>query len=194
MKSIVELSRSDKRKLRIWIPRETDAGMRTRMSMILHLSKGKAVAEVAESLHVARSTVYRVADRFRQWGWIGLADAREDNGSPGVDAMFLLHLRGVVAGTPQDYGWARPTWTQELLREVLAQRTGRRVSQATMSRCLKAIGARLVAVATRIAATSATHSVVFSIALVWPASGCRPRVPWGSRKPVVFNEGLVADS
>jgi transposase len=143
MKSIVELSRSDKRKLRIWIQRETDAGMRTRMSMILHLSKGKAVADVAESLHVARSTVYRVADRFRQWGWIGLADAREDNGSAGVDAMFLLHLRLAVAGTPQSYGWARPTWTQELLCEVLAERTGRRVSQATISRCLEAIGARL---------------------------------------------------
>lgn len=143
MKSIVELSRSDKRKLRIWIRREADAGMRTRMSIILHLSKGKAVTEVAESLHVARSTVYRVADRFRRWGWIGLADAREDNGSPGVDAMFLLHLRLVVAGTPQNHGWARPTWTQELLCEVLAQRTGRRVSQATMSRCLKTIGARL---------------------------------------------------
>lgn len=143
MNSIVELSRSDKRKLRIWIQRERDAGIRTRMSMILHLSKGKAVAEVADSLHVARSTVYRVTGRFRQWGWIGLADAREDNGSPGVDAMFLLHLRLAVAGTPQDHGWARPTWTQELLCEVLAQRTGRCVSQATISRCLKAIGARL---------------------------------------------------
>ena len=143
MNRTVELSRSDKRKLRIWIRRETDAGMRTRMSMILHLSKGKAVAEVAESLHVARSTVYRVAERFRHWGWLGLADGREDNGSPGVGAMFLLHLRLAVASTPQSYGWARPTWTQELLCEVLAEATGRRVSQATISRCLKAIGARL---------------------------------------------------
>ena len=69
MNSIVELSRSDKRKLRIWIRRETDAGTRTRMLMLLQVSKRKSVAEVAENLHVARSTVYRLVDRFRQWGW-----------------------------------------------------------------------------------------------------------------------------
>jgi transposase len=48
-----------------------------------------------------------------------------------------------VAGSPQDYGWARPTWTQELLCLVMQQQTGQAVSQPTMSRCLKAIGARL---------------------------------------------------
>lgn len=143
MNSIVELSRSDKRKLRVWIPREKDAGVRTRMSIILHLSKGKPAAQVAEGLHVARSTVYRVADRFRVWGWKALADRREDNGAPGVGEMFLLELRSAVALTPQDYERARPTWTQELLCEVMEERTGPRVSQATMSRCLKAIGARL---------------------------------------------------
>jgi transposase len=92
---------------------------------------------------VARSTVYRVAERFRVWGWKALADRREDNGGPGVGEMFLLELRSAVALTPQDYGRARPSWTQELLCEVMEARTGRRVSQATMSRCLKAIGARL---------------------------------------------------
>ena len=143
MNSIVELSRSNKRKLRIWIPREKDAGVRTRMSIILHLSKGKPAAQVAQGLHLARSTVYRVADRFRVRGWKALADRREDNGAPGVDAMFLLELRAAVAGIPQDFGRARPTWTQELLCEVMEERTSRRVSQATMSRCLKTIGARL---------------------------------------------------
>jgi transposase len=143
MKSIVELSRSDKRKLRVWIPREKDAGVRTRMSIILHLSKGQSATAVADGLHVARSTVYRVAERFRVWGWKALADQREDNGGPGVGEMFLLELRSAVALRPQDYGRARPSWTQELLCEVMEERTGRRVSQATMSRCLKAIGARL---------------------------------------------------
>jgi transposase len=138
-----ELSRSEKRKLRIWIKRETDAGMRTRMLMLLQVSKGNPVAEVAEALQVARSTVYRVLDRFRERGWSGLADRREENGRTGVDEMFLLQLRKAVAGSPQDYGWSRPTWTQELLCEVMAECTGLRVSQATMSRLLKKLGARL---------------------------------------------------
>lgn len=137
------LSRWEKRRLRIWIQREVDAGMRTRMLILLQVSKGKPVTDVAESLHVARSTIYRLADRFRRCGWPALADRREENGRTGVDEMFVLQLRQAVAGSPQDYGWARPTWTQELLCEVLAERTGVRVGQATMSRQLRNIGARL---------------------------------------------------
>lgn len=138
-----ELSRSEKRKLRIWIRRESDAGIRTRMLMLLQVSKGKPVVEVADALHVARSTVYRLLNRFREHGWSALADRREENGRTGVDEMFLLQLRKAVARSPQDYGWARPTWTQELLCEVMAECTGLRVSQATMSRLLKTVGARL---------------------------------------------------
>lgn len=143
MPIMIDLSRAEKRQLRIWIQRERDAGLRTRMSILLHLARGRPATQVAESLHLARSTVYRVAERFRTAGFAGLADRREDNGRPGVDESFLLILRQVVAGSPQDYGWARPTWTQELLCVVLARQTGLRVSQPTMSRCLKAIGARL---------------------------------------------------
>jgi transposase len=138
-----ELSRYEKRRLRIWIRREKDAGTRTRMLMLLQVSKGKPVAVVAEALDVARSTVYRLLRRFRDQGWPGLADRREENGRTGVGEMFLLQLRKAVFGSPQDYGWSRPTWTQELLCEVMAECTGVRVSQATMSRLLKQIGARL---------------------------------------------------
>ena len=143
MPIIIDLSRAEKRRLRIWIRRETDAGLRTRMSIILHLAVGWAAADVAASLHLARSTVYRVAQRFGECGWAGLADRREDNGVSAVDDFFLLVLRQVVAGSPRDYGWARPTWTQELLCLVMRALADRAVSQPTMSRCLKAIGARL---------------------------------------------------
>src|SRR5580765_8950610 len=136
-------SRGEKRKLRVWIQRESDAGTRTRRLILLHVSKAKPVKEVAESLHVARSTVYRVVERFMTLGWSALADRREDNGRSSVDEMYLLELRKAVAGCPQDYGWARPTWTQELLCKALEERTGVRVGQATMSRLLKQIGARL---------------------------------------------------
>lgn len=139
---IVELSRSEKRRLRIWIQRESDAGLRTRMSIILHLARGRPAAETADSLHVARSTVYRVVERFGVWGFAGLVDRREDNGPPGVGDTFLLELRRAVSLTPAEYGFARPTWTQELLCQAMEQVAGVRVSQTTMSRCLQSIGAR----------------------------------------------------
>lgn len=142
MNSIAELTRSEKRRLRIWIQRERDARMRTRLTIILHSSKGRSVGQTAAALDVARSTVYRVADRFIHWGWQGLVDRREDNGASGVDELFLLELRNAVASNPAEYGFARPTWTQELLCEALADRTGVRVSQATMSRLLERVDAR----------------------------------------------------
>lgn len=77
------------------------------MLIILHLTKGHSRTDVAAYARVARSTVYRVAERFRALGLAGLADRREDNHSPGVDPTFLLILRQVVADTPRDYGWAR---------------------------------------------------------------------------------------
>ncbi len=143
MHIIPDLSPSEKRQLRILIQREKDAGMRTRLSMVLHLARGRPAAEVAAALHVARSTVYRVAARYQEAGLVGLADHREDNGPDGTDEFFLLQLRYVVGSTPQDFGWARPSWTRELLCQTLYQRTGHRVSVATMSRRLKKIGARL---------------------------------------------------
>lgn len=143
MRIMVELSRAEKRRLRVWIQRERDAGTRTRMLIVLQLARGAPVSLMAENLHVARSTIYRVVARFGELGWVGLADRREDNRSSSVDEFFLLKLREAVGGSPQDYGWSRPTWTQELLCAVLAQQTGLRVSQPTMSRCLKVIGARL---------------------------------------------------
>ena len=143
MHIIHHLTTHEKRRLRILIKRERDAGVRNRMLIILHLAKRHRPADVAIFAHVARSTVYRVAERFRRWGVAALADRREDNGNAGVDTFFLLILRRVVARTPQDYGWARPTWTQELLCATLEQQTGRRVSQPTMSRCLRRLGARL---------------------------------------------------
>ncbi len=134
---IVELSQSEKRQLRIWIQREADAGLRTRMSIILHLARGRPATQTADALHVARSTVYRVAERFRTWGFAGLGDRREDNGPTGVGDVFLLQLRRAVSLTPTEYGFARPTWTQELLCQAMEQVTGVLVSQTTMSRCLR---------------------------------------------------------
>jgi len=142
MNIITETSRWEKRKLRIAIRRETDAAMRTRMTVVLHLAKGRSVRAAAEAVDVARSTVYRIADRWNRCGWAGLCDRREDNGPPGVGDAYLLELRLAVQSTPADYGFARPTWTQELLCEAMAERTGLRVSQATMSRLLRRIGAR----------------------------------------------------
>jgi transposase len=72
----------------------------------------------------------------------GVRDHRADNGQPKVDERLRETLSALVAGSPQDYGWARPTWTQELLARQLTALTRVRVSETTVGRMLAALGIR----------------------------------------------------
>ena len=90
------------------------------------------------------SQVYRVARRFVEEGEIGLADRREDNGKTKVDESYQAELLRLVANdSPQDHGYRRPTWTQELLLLVMEEITGVRISQSRMSRLLRELEIRL---------------------------------------------------
>lgn len=120
----------------------TDARLRMRYLIILNLADGHSANETASVLHVGRSTVYAVARRFRDQGEAGLIDRREENGNPKLDEQYLQTLYDVVASSPQQYAWQRPTWTREMLVQTLLKLTGVRLHVSTMSRALAAIGAR----------------------------------------------------
>ena len=81
--------------------------------------------------------------RFRDHGVAGLHDRREDNGQTKLDEQYLATLYEIVDKQPPDFGYPRPTWTQELLAKVMEEQTGVKVHPGTMSRALKMIGARL---------------------------------------------------
>src|SRR5437868_1950448 len=119
-----------------------EAGTRIRYLIIVNLLHGRSVAETAATLGVHSTAVYKVAKRFREHGEWGLLDRREDNGTLKLGEHYLATLDEVVRGSPQDYGWPRPTWTRELLVETLAQKTGVRIHVATMSRALRLVRAR----------------------------------------------------
>lgn len=119
-----------------------DKGLAQRCQIVLLAGKGRGRAAIAESVGVSVSWVNRVIKRFHDHGIAGLEDRRQDNGQTKVDEHYLSTLIEVVAGSPQDYGHRRPTWTRELLVEVMAKLTGVRVHAGTMSRALKQIGAR----------------------------------------------------
>jgi transposase len=118
------------------------ASVRIRYLIIINLLHGRSAYHTAQVLHVHNTTVYRVARRFRRHGEWALWDAREDNGPTKLDDEFLAILHRVVRGTPQQYGWSRPTWTRELLVLTLASKTGIRVHVTTMSRALAMVQAR----------------------------------------------------
>jgi transposase len=131
-----------KQKLQQHFQRCRDAGLRVRYLIVFNLLQGRGAYRTAEVLGVHNTTVYRVAKRFQAHGEAGLLDGREDNGICKLDERFLDELYRAVRSSPQKNGWRRPTWTRELLVEVLAKRTGVRVHVATMSRALALIRAR----------------------------------------------------
>lgn len=139
---VVRLPRGQQRRLRHTVEKTRDAGLRTRSLIIQHAAAGWGTSAIAGAVSYDPSAVLKVIHRFLAEGEDGLRDHRADNGHAKVDAALAEALWILVAGSPQDYGWARPTWTQELLARQLTDLTGVRVSDTTVGRMLAALGIR----------------------------------------------------
>jgi len=128
------------RKMQRWLVsesmRSSDAGLRIRCKIIRNLVRGESPTRIANILAVSRSHVYETAHDFLARGVEGLFDRRADNGEPKVHEAYIATVLEAVAGSPQQHGYQRPTWTQELLILVAQQRTGVKISVSTMSRLL----------------------------------------------------------
>lgn len=132
----IRLSTRERRKLQDACRKSTDPGWRTRATIILHTDGGRSDSWIAAALRCSRRLVSTVRKRWREEGVAGLLDRREDNGDRKATEEYGHALVEVLEGSPTDFGYRRPTWTQRLLIEVLATRTGVRVSVSTMSRLL----------------------------------------------------------
>jgi putative transposase len=116
--------------------RAKDAGMRCHCKVVLALVQGTTPTMIAQGGLCAKSQVYRVAERFITEGLAGLVDRREDNGERKITRVYESELLRLVEQSPQEFGYRRPTWTQELLILVLAERIEISISVSAMSRLL----------------------------------------------------------
>ena len=132
-----------KRELRKLRQKTSDKGLAARCQIILLWGEGEFWFNIAKAVGCSLSWVGRMIRRFRDHGIAGLHDRREDNGQSKLDEQYLATLYEIVDSQPPDFGYPRPTWTQELLAKVMEQLTGVKVHPGTMSRALKMIGARL---------------------------------------------------
>jgi transposase len=122
--------------------RARDAAERLRYLIILKYDEGKGSTTISRELRCSHSTPHRVARRFQGLGEAGLIDGRCENGTVKADEHCYEVLVALLENTPQDYGWARPSWTRELLAEQIEADTGVRVSLGTVSTMLATVGAR----------------------------------------------------
>jgi transposase len=114
-----------------------------RFRIIALLGVGHGVTEVARMLDVAVAHVSRTQSRFLRGGVDALYDQRRFNGVRKVTSAFLCALAELLARSPPDFKWMRPTWTRELLCIEMACRGFGRVAVCTMGRALHLLGARL---------------------------------------------------
>jgi transposase len=140
---VVGVRGSVKRELRKLRKKTTDKGLAVRCQIVLLWGEGEGWLEIARAVGCSISWVGRVIRRFRCNGIPGLYDRREDNGQTKLDEQYLSTLYEIVDKQPPDFGYPRPTWTQELLAKVMEEQTAIKIHPATMSRALKMIGARL---------------------------------------------------
>jgi len=139
---VIKLPRSVKRRLQRIAKRTKDAELRDRCRIILLYNEGFGCNTIAERVGRVPATVIRVANRFLSDGEDGLQDRRKENGVPKIDVDLLEALVQILGASPQDYGYTRSTWTQELLALVLEKETRVQVSPRTVGRMLGMLNAR----------------------------------------------------
>jgi transposase len=132
------LSRSLRRMIVGGAMRCDDPALGTRCKIVRNLARGESPTVIARILGCGRTTVYCVGKRFLESGLEGLADRRAENGELKVCEAYVAVVLEAVAGSPQEHGFQRTTWTQELLIRVAYQRTNTKISCSRMSRLLTA--------------------------------------------------------
>ncbi|WP_437518431.1 helix-turn-helix domain-containing protein [Sorangium sp. So ce1099] len=105
-----------------------------RCLILLRLDAGVTPACIARELLVARSTISRVRSCFLAEGLMGLRDHRAHNGQRKVYPAHRRRPEPLLDACPRDFGWARPTWTRELLALQLERDTGLRLSVGHIGR------------------------------------------------------------
>jgi transposase len=136
------MTKSEQRRLNSDAMCNPNAGWQMRCKVIRNLVRGEHPVTIARILGCSRSKIYRVAERFITDGLVGVVDRREDNGQLKADETYSALILTALAQTPREYGFDRPTWTQELLVIVANNALGVETSTTTMSRLLFRLGAR----------------------------------------------------
>jgi transposase len=139
--SLVQLTSSQRRKLRAQLRRAEDASHYRRVLAVLELDRGKTVAEVADLLRVTRQSVYNWASSF-----VACLDpaALRDHYGIGRPSAWTEELRALLLASleqrPDELGYAGLNWTVPLLQGHLSCYGGRWLSDDTIRRELDRLG------------------------------------------------------
>jgi transposase len=139
--SVVQLTPSQRRRLRAQLRRADDASYYRRLLAVLELDRGRSVAEVADLLRVTRQSVYNWASAFAAYPD---PTTLQDHYGPGRPSAWTEELRALLLASlgqrPDEWGYAGVNWTVPLLQEQLYRHGGRWLSDDTIRRELDRLG------------------------------------------------------
>lgn len=95
---------------------------RLRVQMALLSSDGYSVAKIASITRQSDDTVRQWLKRFLADGWRGLLEAPHSGRPPMITPAVEQFLYKCLQGSPRDYRISRPTWTTDLLAQVVRRR------------------------------------------------------------------------
>ena len=111
--------------------------------VLLAAEQGLIAAAIAALVRQDEATVRRWLQRYRAEGLAGLADAPRPGAPPKVTHQYRAQLLLVVRRRPRALGLPFSLWTGARLADYLAERTGIRLSRASVYRLLRAGGVPL---------------------------------------------------
>jgi transposase len=137
----ITLSAGERRHVLNLLQRAHDASLYRRTFAVLEHSRGKSVAEIAESLQVSRQSVYNWIERFqRTRNILELNDAPHPGRPPDCIEQAQAGLQALVTHSPQQFGYYATQWTVPLLQEQLWHGMGKHYSESTIRRGLHRLG------------------------------------------------------
>lgn len=104
------------------------------------LQRGRAPAEVAEHVGVARQTVYTWKRVLEEGGIDALRQVRRTGPQSKLDEAALSRLRDVLLESPTAHGFGTELWTLKRIRQIIHRLFGVRHSEVHVWRLLGQLG------------------------------------------------------
>jgi transposase len=121
-----------------------DGRLRIRALMVLLAAeRGMVAAEIAAMVRHHEETVRRWLVRYQAEGLTGLTDAPRPGAPARATRSYRDRLLAVVRRRPRTLNLPFSLWTGDRLSDYLAERTGVRMSRASVYRLLRAGGVHL---------------------------------------------------
>lgn len=126
--------------LRALARRERNPRTASRMYAIAHALEGQSRAEAARLAGMERQALHDAVVRYNAEGLAGLHDRPKGHRRPVLDEAEGVVLKEIVLAGPDLARHGRTDWTLPALAEEVAQRWGKSLHPASLSRVLRRLG------------------------------------------------------